>query len=374
MPLGTAAVDACVTLLIGAVGGAVFYLIGAPLPWMLGSLAAVALVAVAGGRWLVPAPVREVARPVVGILAGSAFTPEVVASIGEWWGAIVFVAIYSLVVSALGWLFFRKLCRLDPVTAYFASAPGGLGELTLLGGALGGSMRALVTIHAVRIVAVVFSVPFFLQWLLGSDLQGAMLPAQGTQDAALLDWLILIACGVAGFLAAKLVRMRGGAMIMAMLFSAGVHGTGLTEILPPNWLVALVQVVIGAVAGARFAGIRWLELRNTVLQAAVWACVLLATAVGAAALGAMLFARPFAAMVLAVAPGGMAEMTIMAYALGIEAAFVVTSQVCRLFFVLTLAPLLFRLLGIAAAPAPATPALPAQDRPKLAPPDDPRPD
>ena len=122
-----------------------------------------------------PAPVRELARPVVGILAGSAFTPEVVASIGDWWGAIVFVAVYSLIVSALGWLFFRKLCRLDPVTAYFASTPGGLGELTLLGGALGGSMRTLVTIHAVRIVIVVFSVPFFLQLILGADLQGAAL-------------------------------------------------------------------------------------------------------------------------------------------------------------------------------------------------------
>ncbi len=358
--------------LIGAAGGAVFYVIGAPLPWMLGSLAAVALVAVATGRWLMPAPVRELARPVLGVLAGSAFTPEVVASVGEWWGAIVFVAVYSLLVSALGWLFFRKLCRLDPVTAYFASTPGGLGELTLLGGALGGSMRALVTIHAVRIVAVVFSVPFFLQWLLGSDLPGGAL-ASHDQQAALHDWLILIACGVAGFVASRFLKFGGGSMILAMLLSAGVHGIGLTQILPPNWLVAVVQVVIGAVAGARFAGIRWLELRNTVLQAVVWAAVLLLTAIGAAALGAMLFARPFAALVLAVAPGGMAEMTIISYALGIETAFVVTSQVCRSFFVLTFAPILFRLLGIRAAPA-ATPTLPAQGRPKLGPPDDPKPD
>jgi hypothetical protein len=97
--------------------------------------------------------------------------------------------------------------------------------------------------------------------------------------------------------------------------------------------------------------------------------VLLATAVGAAALGAMLFARPFAALVLAVAPGGMVEMTIISYALGIETAFVVTSQICRSFFVLTFAPLLFRLLGI--KPAMSPPSLPAKDRPKLGRPDDP---
>lgn len=334
-----------------------FYLIGAPLPWTLGSLAAVALVAVAGGRWVMPAPVREFARPVVGILAGSAFTPEVVASIGDWWGAIVFVAAYTLIVSALGWLFFRKLCRLDPVTAYFASTPGGLGELTLLGGALGGSMRTLVTIHAVRIVIVVFSVPFFLQLILGSDLQGAALSAHAAPDAVLADWLILIGCGVAGYLAGRLLGLAGGAMIMAMLFSAGVHGTGLTQVLPPYWLIAVVQVVIGAVAGARFAGIRWLEVRSTVLQALVWALVLLATAVGAAEAGALLFARPFAALMLALAPGGMAEMMIISYALGIETAFVVTCQLCRSFMVVTFAPIFFRLFGIAPA-APATPAVP----------------
>lgn len=369
--MGRTLLDASVALLIGAAGGACFQAIGAPLPWTLGSLAAVALVAVAGGPWLMPAPVREIARPVVGILAGSAFSPAVVASIAAWWGAIVYVAAYSVLVSALGWLFFRKLCRLDPVTAYFASTPGGLGEMTLLGGALGGSMRTLVTIHAVRIVAVVFSVPFFLQLILGSDLQGASLPGHGAQDAALLDWLLLIGCGVAGYGAARLLRLRGGAMIMAMLFSAGVHGTGLTQLLPPNWLVALVQVVIGAVAGARFAGIRWLELRNTVAQAAIWAGVLLATTIGAAALGATLFARPFAALVLALAPGGMAEMTIISYALAIETAFVVTAQVCRIFLVITIAPIVFRWTGI--APAAAPPALPdgAKDRQKLGTPDDP---
>jgi membrane AbrB-like protein len=365
--LAKAVIDACLAFLIGAAGGVAFYPIGAPLPWTLGSLAAAALVAVSGGRWLMPAPVREVARPVVGILAGSAFTPAVVASIGDWWGAIIFVGVYSLLVSILGWLFFRKLCRLDPVTAYFACTPGGLGELTLLGRALGGSMRTLVTIHSVRIVAVVFTIPLFLQFVLGSELQRTTLASHGAENAVLLDWLILIGCGVAGFLVARLLGMLGGAMITAMLFSAAVHGTGLTQILPPNWLVAVVQVVIGAVAGARFAGIRWLELRNTVLQAIIWATVLLATALGAAALGAMIFERPFAALVLAVAPGGMAEMTIISYALGIATAFVITSQVCRSFFVLTLAPMFFRLLRV----APATPAVAAMGKPQLRGPDPP---
>ena len=199
--------------------------------------------------------------------------------------------------------------------------------------------------------------------------------AKLVQRAAILqaaDWLILIACGVAGFAAGRLLRLTGGAMIMAMLFSAAVHATGMTQVLPPYWLVACVQVAIGAVAGARFAGIRWLELRSTVLQALIWALVLLATAVAAAEVGALLFARPFAALMLALAPGGMAEMMIISYALGIETAFVVTCQLCRSFMVVTFAPMFFRLFRIQPV-APAAQAVPAQGRPKLSGRDDPGP-
>jgi uncharacterized protein len=176
-------------------------------------------------------------------------------------------------------------------------------------------MRALATIHSVRIVVVAFSVPFFLHLVLGRELRGTSLAAHAAPDATLVDWLILFADGLAGFVIARL-----------LLLSAGVHGAGLTQVLPPGWLVAAVQVVIGAVAGGRFAGIRWMELRNTVAQALVWSAALLLMAIATAGFGTLLFCRPFAALVLAVAPGGMTEMTIMSYALGIETAFVVTSH------------------------------------------------
>ena len=184
---------------------------------------------------------------------------------------------------------------------------------------------------------------------------------------------MMIGCGVAGFFAGRLLRLAGGAMIMAMLFSAAVHGTGLTQVLPPYWLVAGVQVVIGAVAGARFAGIRWIELRSTVVQAFLWAIVLLVTAVIAAEAGAVLFDRPFSALMLSLAPGGMPEMMIISYALGIETAFVVTCQLCRSFMVVTFAPIFFRMLGIKSPTAP--PTIPAtKGQQKLGGPDDPKPD
>jgi membrane AbrB-like protein len=340
-------------LLVGGLGGLLFYAMHAPLPWTLGSLTAAAVVAVCGGRWLVPRELRDVARPVVGILAGSAFTPAVIASIAEWWFAVVFVAAYSLFTILVGYVFFRRLCRFDRVTSYFAAAPAGLGEMTLLGGTLGGNMRTLVLVHAIRITATVFTVPLALQLVLGHPIGRSAFPAAAGGGLEPRDWIILGLCGLAGYGIGKLVRFPGGIMITTMLASAAVHGSGLSEAVPPAWLVALVQVVIGAVAGARFAEIRWNEFSSTVLAAVLWAAVLLAMATVTAAVGGWIFDRSAIGLLLALAPGGMVEMTVITYTLGIDVAFVVTCQVCRNFFVLAFAPLIYRRLP-AKKPGPPT--------------------
>ena len=50
------------------------------------------------------------------------------------------------------------------------------------------------------------------------------------------------------------------------------------------------------------------------------------------------------AVLLAFAPGGLAEMSLIALALGVDVAYVATHHVVRIFFIVALAPLVFRLL------------------------------
>src|SRR5690606_12787175 len=86
-------------------------------------------------------------------------------------------------------------------------------------------------------------------------------------------------------------------------------------------------------------GIKWHEFRRTILVGALWTVILLLSALLAAIAGAALFDRSVPTMLLAIAPGGIVEMTIVAYAFGFETAFVIACQVCRVFSVLTFAPL-----------------------------------
>ncbi|MGI0489987.1 AbrB family transcriptional regulator [Pantanalinema rosaneae CENA516] len=61
----------------------------------------------------------------------------------------------------------------------------------------------------------------------------------------------------------------------------------------------------------------------------VWAASLLSLSAIVATLGPPLLGQPTGALLLAFAPGGTAEMTILSIAIGIEVAFVITCQVSR---------------------------------------------
>jgi membrane AbrB-like protein len=332
---------ALVTLAAGFLGGLVFAQLGAPLPWTLGAMAAVALGSIAGRLEALPPLLGSAVRPVVGVLAGSTFTAGTVGALLGAWDLFAVVIAFSILGTALGYLFLRRIGRLDPMTAFLAAAPGGLGEITLLGIALKAAVRPLVLIHTIRIVAVIVAVPVAVQ-LLNGPADWSRVATPGNASATLADWLILAACGVAAIPLAAVTRFPGGVMVPAMILSAIVHAIGLTHAAPPVWTVILVQIVIGAIAGARFAGVTWAELQTTVLLGLGWAAVLLAFTFGSAWLASFAFEQSFTTLLLALAPGGMVEMTVVVYAIGIDVALVITCQITRIFTVLSIAPLLSR--------------------------------
>ena len=54
---------------------------------------------------------------------------------------------------------------------------------------------------------------------------------------------------------------------------------------------------------------------------------------------------PVVALTLAFSPGGLAEMSLIAIAIGADAAFVVTHHVVRIFMIVVFAPLAFKLMA-----------------------------
>lgn len=332
-------------LLTGAVGAVLFWLLHMPLPWMLGAMAATAVAAVIGAPWSVSRQARDVARPVIGVLAGSAFTPELVGHAGDWPGMLLVVLSIGVVSTLSGFTIARRAFGFDRTTAFFASTPAGLTEMSLMGDSLGGDIRSLFLIHAIRVVAVVFTVPLIIQIVTDTDLSGIV--ATESEDAAveLVDWLLLILCGIGGGLLARLIRIPAGSMIYSLVLSAILHSAGLTEAAPPAWLVVAVQVIIGCAVGARFRGIRWTDMTKVVIFGVIWAALILTASIAVAFVFARLSGDTFASVLLAIAPGGMVEMTLVTYALGVDVALIVACQVLRNVSTMIFAPAIFHLLS-----------------------------
>ena len=327
---------------VGLAGALLFIRVGAPLPWMLGAMCATAMVTLMTPfPWRMPHATRAFARPVIGVLAGSTFTPALVSSAALWWPAFFIVAIFAVVTTLGGYLFFRYVCRFDPTTSFFASTPAGLNEMSLLGDSLGGDLKTLVLVHATRIVAVVSIIPLIVRMSSAHFVPGDV---PEVSIGHLADWSILAACGVAGYLVGKRLPIPAGPMLFSLLFSALVHLAQITEAAPPIWLVNGIQVVIGCIAGARFAGTRWQEAKKIVLGSAGWAILIVGAASLTAYAASPLVGIPFSSLLLSLAPGGMVEMTLVAYALGIEVAFVIACQIFRNVFTVVMLPHIYRLL------------------------------
>ena len=122
------------------------------------------------------------------------------------------------------------------------------------------------------------------------------------------------------------------------------HLAGLTGSVPPVEAVAVAQIVLGTAIGCRFAGTATLAVLKAIVLA-LGALVILLTVAVCFALGlAFATGLDFEALLLAYAPGGLAEMTLIALSKNIDPAFVSAHHVVRIALLVTVAPFLVRLV------------------------------
>jgi hypothetical protein len=111
---------------------------------------------------------------------------------------------------------------------------------------------------------------------------------------------------------------------------------------PPQWAVTLTQLVVGSSLGARFAGLPRGTLLRALKLALLNAAASLALAIAFAAVLAGWVNEPAGAVFLAFAPGGLAEMSLIALSLQMSVVYVSAHHVARIVLSVTMAQLLSR--------------------------------
>jgi hypothetical protein len=328
-----------VSLVAASAGGAFFALIGAPLAWMLGAMAASTCLAVLGAKTDVYPSAVSAMVAVLGVLMGSAFTPEIISQAPDWLPSLLVMMMVMTVFAATGYVIFRRFGNNDPITAYFAAVPGGFTEMTLMGTDLGGDTKTIALAHATRILIVVSVIPFYFRGVLGLDVPTLPSNLISITDFPVFDGIILLACAGLGLRWAIALKLPAAAFLGPLALSSLAHGAGWTTTAPPLELIAIAQIIVGASIGSRFAGQTWKAAQKTILLATLATGLMIS---GATLLGfilAGLLGQPAEAIILALSPGGLTEMALIALTLGVNTAYVSTLHIARILFVLAMAPL-----------------------------------
>jgi uncharacterized protein len=339
-------------LVLGAVGGSVCAWLELPLAWMIGALVATMAGSLAGARIRIPNRLREPMVAVLGVMLGSSFQPELLADAVRWLPSLLLLPVCCVLLGVATYLYLRRVAGLDRITAYFAAMPGGLSEMIIVGDRMGGDMRVISLVHATRVALIVLTVPFLSRKLDDTAVATAA-PALPVTPLELIALLVLAALG---YLLARLVRLPAPALIGAMITSAAAYLGGLIDGSPPWPLVAAAQLVLGASVGSRFSGTPMRVIGRMLLIGLGVAVLMLAITLLFALALVALTSIPLLELLLALIPGGLAEMSLTALALGIEPAFVATHHIWRIAVVMLVAPSSFLLLRrMGAMPSEAEP-------------------
>ena len=328
------------TLAIAGLGGAVFAFLGMPAGWLSGALVFTAAAALMGVPTAIETRTRTIVYVILGTSMGSAITPDTLVGVTNWPVTMVVLCISVPVMMVAVVFYLEKVAGWDRRSAFFASAPGALSTVLIMAESAGADTRRVVFGQSLRLFVLVALLPGALGGL-GHQPAGTLPMYPVVPDFQ--TFLLSLGVGAFGALLAERARFPGGAMVGAMLASDVVHGAGLIEGQLPDIFLIIGFVVLGANTGSRFAGTRMETLRRFLIDS--MAALLIATAVSLAfaVLGAWLADEPLPKVLIAYVPGALEAMTIMAFVLGIDPAFVAAHHLTRFLALALLIPVIARI-------------------------------
>lgn len=316
---------------VAAIGALLFAALRMPAPWLIGSMIAVATFTFSGLRVALPKGFRTVLFIVTGVSMGSGFTPETAAGLIKWPVSLTALMLAVALMVAASVAFLMRYARWGRATAFFASVPGALSAVLLFAMRSDADVKLVVLAQLFRLfvlmavlpVIVVVSIPH-------ADLSVPAAHASSYTQVA----QEMLAGAALGFVLERL-RFPGGLIIGGLIASAAIHVTGTFSGQMPNGVLIPCQIALGAFVGERFQNMDLPLLKAALMPAAGSFIIAALTSGGAALVVAWALNLPVGMVLIAFAPGALEAMAMLAFAFGLDPAFVGVHQLAR-FLILSL--------------------------------------
>ncbi|MBV7407418.1 AbrB family transcriptional regulator [Maritimibacter sp. DP1N21-5] len=331
------------TFLLATAGTALFWICGLPLPFLFGPMTFCLVGALVHLPLKGFGQVTVAARTILGVAVGASITPEVVAQLPRMALSVALIPVFIALIALVGVPFFRRIWGFDAPTAYYAAMPGGLQDMVIFGAEAGANPRILSLVHGTRVLIIVTLAPFILSHFYGVPLSNPI--GAPVTDLPVHELLIMVAAAWIGWKGGERIGLFGASILGPLTVTAALSLSGIVHVRPPAEAILAAQFLIGCGIGVQFLGVTWKELTRVVAAGIAYVVVLAMLAAFFSGLVTALGLGTPVASFLAFAPGGQAEMTVLAIVTGADLGFVITHHLTRIVIVIVGAPVLAAIIA-----------------------------
>ena len=321
-------------LAVGTAGGTLGFALGVPAPWLAGSLAGTIVAIYSNQKLDLPKALQAVAFILLGIQTGAAVNIDTLARAAQWPLSIVFLAVTVAFIVWACMFYYERFRYWNRPTALFASLPGALSIVILLASTSGADMRRVTISQCVRLFFLIAALPAVIVFISPPPVVTGSTAAM----ASIQEIMLLVGASAAGGLLFAWLKVPAGLILGAALMSAALGLSGVVHGGAPDSILIPANIILGVMIGLRFKGISWPELRIALGDGFAGFVIAMVIAVVGAMVTSTIADLPLALTLLAFAPGGLEAMTIMAFALNLDPAYVAAHQVARYIGLVVLMP------------------------------------
>ncbi|KAF3889492.1 MULTISPECIES: AbrB family transcriptional regulator [Nostocales] len=292
---------------------------------------------------------RKTGMALVGLNVGFSISHGHLTNAVSSFPVFAFLTFFLLLSGIVIGYIYSRLSKTNLLTALLATVPGGVGMMSAIAADYNRNVPLVAMVQAIRVTTVVFLIPLIARMLSGNQIYSQTLPVSGTlinlELTQLGLLLISLLFGTLGVYIAVLGKIPAGeffgAIVAGIVFNPTLNllpfGGNSDYALPP--LVNIIgQMLLGITIG-EYWGDKPTLGKKTIAYAFVSVAMTLLTGVAATIFAMQLTSWDWLTCLLVTAPGGSAEMILVALTLHHNVEIVTAGHLVRLIAINSSLPL-----------------------------------